>query len=76
VGVLIDLPGVAGEGLSVGFSGYRASRKPLTGSSEEIAAGLRAFARAGVAHVQLWLAPSTLAGIDAFAPVLAELDRG
>lgn len=52
----------------MGFSGYRASMKPLTGSSEEIAAGLRAFARAGVARVQLWLAPSTLAGIDAFAP--------
>ena len=76
VGVLIDLPGVPSEGLSAGFSAYRAPRKPLTGSVEEIAAGLRAFARAGVEHVQLWLAPSTMAGIDAFRPVLEQLDRG
>jgi hypothetical protein len=36
---------------------------------------LRAYAHAGFTHVQLWLEPSTLAGIDAFAPVLELLDR-
>ncbi|MBA2597770.1 MAG: LLM class flavin-dependent oxidoreductase [Chloroflexia bacterium] len=49
---------------------------PLTGSPVEIAAGLRAYADAGVSHIQVWLEPNTPAGIAAFAPVLAELDRG
>jgi alkanesulfonate monooxygenase SsuD/methylene tetrahydromethanopterin reductase-like flavin-dependent oxidoreductase (luciferase family) len=48
---------------------------PLTGSPKEIAAGLRAYADAGVSHVQIWLEPNTPAGIAAFAPVLEELDR-
>ncbi len=47
-----------------------------TGSAEELAALLRSFAAAGLAEVQVWLAPSTVAGVDAFAPVLARLDRG
>ncbi len=51
------------------------SGPPLTGSAEEIAAGLRAYADAGVSHVQVWLEPNTLAGIEAFAPVLENLDR-
>ncbi len=49
---------------------------PLTGTPTEIAAGLRAYADAGLSHVQIWLEPNTPAGIEAFAPVLAELDRG
>jgi alkanesulfonate monooxygenase SsuD/methylene tetrahydromethanopterin reductase-like flavin-dependent oxidoreductase (luciferase family) len=49
---------------------------PLTGSPAEIATGLRAYADAGVSHVQVWLEPNTPAGIAAFAPVLEELDRG
>jgi alkanesulfonate monooxygenase SsuD/methylene tetrahydromethanopterin reductase-like flavin-dependent oxidoreductase (luciferase family) len=48
---------------------------PLTGSPAEIAAGLRAYADAGLSHVQIWLEPNTPAGIEAFAPVLDELDR-
>lgn len=48
---------------------------PLKGSPEKIAAGLREYADAGVAHVQVWLEPNTLAGIEAFAPVLETLDR-
>ena len=48
---------------------------PLTGSPAEIAAGLRAHADAGLSHVQIWLEPNTPAGIEAFAPVLEELDR-
>jgi len=42
---------------------------------EELAERLRAFARAGISHVQLWLEPNTMAGIDAFLPVLELLDR-
>ena len=48
---------------------------PLTGSPAEIAAGLHAYADAGLSHVQIWLEPNTPAGIEAFAPVLEELDR-
>jgi probable F420-dependent oxidoreductase len=63
--VFVDLPGATGR------EGWNA----LAGSSEELAEGLRAYAHAGFTHVQLWLEPSTLAGIDAFAPVLELLDR-
>ena len=50
--------------------------EPITGSSEEIATALAAFAPEGIPHVQVWLAPSTLAAVEAFAPVLELLDRG
>jgi hypothetical protein len=36
----------------------------------------RGYAAAGIDHVQVLLAPNTLAGIEAFAPVLERLDRG
>ncbi|MDF2762410.1 MAG: putative F420-dependent oxidoreductase, partial [Thermomicrobiales bacterium] len=49
---------------------------PLTGSAAEIAAGLRAYAGTGISHVQVWLEPNTPTGIEAFAPVLEELNRG
>ena len=49
---------------------------PLTGSPSDIAAALRAHAEAGLSHVQVWLEPNTPVGIEAFAPVLEELDRG
>jgi probable F420-dependent oxidoreductase len=52
------------------------SSPPLTGSPEELAAKLREYADVGVSHLQVWLEPATLAGIEAFAPVLAALDRG
>jgi probable F420-dependent oxidoreductase len=47
----------------------------LAGSPDEIAAALRAFTAAGVSHLQVFLEPMTLAGIEAFAPVLELLDR-
>jgi hypothetical protein len=37
---------------------------------------LRAHAEAGLSHVQVWLEPNTPAGIESFAPVLEQLDRG
>jgi alkanesulfonate monooxygenase SsuD/methylene tetrahydromethanopterin reductase-like flavin-dependent oxidoreductase (luciferase family) len=52
------------------------TESPLTGSVEEIAAGLRAYAEAGVSHLQIWLEPNTPAGIEAFTSVLERLDRG
>ncbi len=47
----------------------------LSGSTEELATALRAYADAGIGHVQVWLDPSTVVGVEAFAPVLALLDR-
>jgi alkanesulfonate monooxygenase SsuD/methylene tetrahydromethanopterin reductase-like flavin-dependent oxidoreductase (luciferase family) len=52
------------------------SADPIEGSPEEIAMALRSFAGIGISHVQLWLEPNTVAGIDAFAPVLELLDAG
>jgi hypothetical protein len=49
--------------------------EPLAGPPEHLAAELRAYAKEGVAHVQLWLEPNTLESLEAFAPVLALLDR-
>jgi probable F420-dependent oxidoreductase len=48
----------------------------IRGSAEQLADELRAHADAGISHVQVWLEPATLAGIEAFAPVLESLDRG
>lgn len=60
-GVLVDIPGLAPP---------RAGWQALSGTPEEIAAGLRAYARAGFTHVQIWLEPSSLAGVEAFGKVL------
>jgi alkanesulfonate monooxygenase SsuD/methylene tetrahydromethanopterin reductase-like flavin-dependent oxidoreductase (luciferase family) len=48
---------------------------PLTGCPDELADGLRAYAREGVSHVQLWLEPNTVESVEAFAPALERLDR-
>jgi alkanesulfonate monooxygenase SsuD/methylene tetrahydromethanopterin reductase-like flavin-dependent oxidoreductase (luciferase family) len=48
----------------------------ITGTPEAIAEALRAFAREGIAHLQVSLTPSTLASVEAFAPVLEHLDQG
>jgi alkanesulfonate monooxygenase SsuD/methylene tetrahydromethanopterin reductase-like flavin-dependent oxidoreductase (luciferase family) len=65
-GVLVDLPNAPGR------EGWDA----LTGPPEEIAEGLRSYASAGFSHVQVWLEPFTLEGIEAFALVLELLDGG
>ena len=49
---------------------------PLTGSTEDLANEMRAFAEAGIPHVQLVLDPNTIEAIEEFAPVLARLDQG
>ncbi len=48
----------------------------ITGTPEEIAAQLRAFADEGISHVQIWTSPRTVEGIEQLAPVLEALDRG
>jgi alkanesulfonate monooxygenase SsuD/methylene tetrahydromethanopterin reductase-like flavin-dependent oxidoreductase (luciferase family) len=49
--------------------------KPLTGSPEAIAAGIRAFADQGINHLQMYLVPNTIQSIERFEKVLQQLDR-
>ncbi|MCC6791405.1 MAG: LLM class flavin-dependent oxidoreductase [Thermomicrobiales bacterium] len=49
---------------------------PLVGTPEELAARIREYRDAAVEHMMVWVDPNNLAGIEAFAPVLAALDRG
>ena len=44
------------------------------GEPAEIASRLRAYADAGVSHVQLWVDPSTPDAVSSFGDVLAGLD--
>jgi alkanesulfonate monooxygenase SsuD/methylene tetrahydromethanopterin reductase-like flavin-dependent oxidoreductase (luciferase family) len=50
--------------------------EPLTGTPREIADAFRAYARGGVSHIQVWLVPNDVRGVEAFAAVLEDLDRG
>ncbi len=45
-------------------------------SPEEIAEMLRGYTREGLSHIQLWLTPNTIAGLEWFAAVLDLLDHG
>ena len=71
--VLVRLTG--GRGRVQG--GYAEPNEPaLAGGPETIADALRAYAREGIAHVQLVLDPITLGSLDELAPTLELLDRG
>jgi alkanesulfonate monooxygenase SsuD/methylene tetrahydromethanopterin reductase-like flavin-dependent oxidoreductase (luciferase family) len=48
---------------------------PLSGSPQEIAAGIRDFAKQGITHLQVALVPNTIETIEIFGTVLDELDR-
>ena len=69
VAVYVELPGATG---ARDFD--RDTAAPVSGSPEEIARSLRAFADVGVSHVQLVIDPVTPAGVEALAPVLEALD--
>ncbi|MBI3750442.1 MAG: LLM class flavin-dependent oxidoreductase, partial [Chloroflexi bacterium] len=73
VAVHVRLPG--GGGRIMGES-RSAAIPAVSGSPDEIAEELRAYARLGIAEVQLVVDPITLPSIDALAPVLGALDRG
>ena len=73
VAVHVRLPG--GTGRVMGDS-KGAAIAALSGPSDQIAEGLRAYVRLGIAEVQLVVDPITLESIDALAPVLEALDRG
>jgi probable F420-dependent oxidoreductase len=72
VAVQVRLSG--GVGRNQGDSG-KPPIVPLSGSTAELAASLRAFAREGISHVQVVMDPITEAAIEEFAAVLEELDR-
>lgn len=74
VSMNIDLPGSCNGSSAV--RAYRAARAPIRGTTEAMADRLRRLAEAGISHVQLWLEPNTMAGVDAFRSVLELLDRG
>jgi probable F420-dependent oxidoreductase len=71
VAVLVALPGATGR---IQGDYAQARHAPLEGEPEEMAEALRAYARAGIRHVQLVIDPITRASIEAFAPVLRRLD--
>lgn len=48
---------------------------PWRGKPEQIADRLRAYAAAGISHVQVWPEPNTLSGVEAFGRVLEALDQ-
>lgn len=62
-------------GISVALPGARAEDSSLSGTPEEIAAGLSYYAGLGVHHLQVVLAPPTPAGVKAFGKVLRHLDE-
>jgi hypothetical protein len=70
--VVIDLPMAQATG-GQGAPAQGAPQEPT--SPEEIAELLRGYAREGLGYVQLWLSPSTIAGLDWFAAVLDLLDH-
>ena len=72
VAVLVRLPG--GSGRIQGNT--QPVIEPLGGDPAAIAEELRAYAREGIAEVQLVLDPITRGSIEALAPVLVDLDRG
>jgi len=74
VAVQVRLPG--GTGRIMGDQDPRMTVPPLEGSPEDIAEGLRAYAREGIGHVQLVVDPITEASVAGLAPVLELLDRG
>ena len=53
----------------------RESSEPLRGTPEQVAEVLRAYAREGIAEVQLVIDPITASGIERLAPILEALDR-
>ena len=72
VAVHVRMPG--GRGRVMGD--FRSQQiPPITGEPDVIAEGLRGYARAGIAEVQLVVDPITLPSIEALGPVLEALDR-
>jgi alkanesulfonate monooxygenase SsuD/methylene tetrahydromethanopterin reductase-like flavin-dependent oxidoreductase (luciferase family) len=72
--VVIDLP-IAGESQQGDRSPSVRGEQPEPTTPEAVAELLRGYAREGLSHIQVWLSPSTIAGVEWFASVLDALDR-
>jgi alkanesulfonate monooxygenase SsuD/methylene tetrahydromethanopterin reductase-like flavin-dependent oxidoreductase (luciferase family) len=72
VAIHVRMPG--GTGRTMGDTSGTQAVAPLEGSPEEMADELRAYAREGIAHVQLVLDPIDRVSIERFAPVLRLLE--
>ncbi len=70
VALVVAFPGAAGRGSSVSDETF----EPIPGDAADLVPALRAFADAGVSHVQLVLDPITVESIVALEPTLAALD--
>lgn len=69
--VMVDLPSAAGRG---GQGPQSRGVPPKPQSIPETIEVLRGYAHQGVSHVQVWIDPSTIEGLESFAPVLEALD--
>lgn len=75
-GVMVDVPGLRPSQDWLWAKLVREPRRPLTGSVDEMAAALQEYATLGITHIQIWLDPSGLDGVEAFAPVMKLLRSG
>ena len=75
IGIQVDLPGFSR--LPMRPRQFIVPPWPLAGEPEALAAAIRAYQTRGrVDHLIVWLDPTSPAGVEAFAPVLAALDAG
>src|SRR5215213_128421 len=68
-GVMVNLPDYPAH------PGLGKNSPSISDSADEIAETLRANAREGTAHVQILLNTTSVAGVEALAPVLEQLRR-
>lgn len=73
-GVMVDIDDASPDHDWVWSRLVRQPAEPISGSPVEIAQSLREYANLGIEHVQVWLNPTTLAGLESFACVLPLLD--
>jgi len=72
VAVQVRMPG--GTGRTMGDTATAQDVRPLEGAPEAMADELRAYARAGIGHVQLVIDPIDRQSVEGFAAVLRRLD--
>jgi alkanesulfonate monooxygenase SsuD/methylene tetrahydromethanopterin reductase-like flavin-dependent oxidoreductase (luciferase family) len=73
--VLVEFPGAVPY--PEGYPGWAAGEggQPVSGPPEEIAEIFRAYAHEGISHLQVWVNPWSVSGLEALAAVLKVLDR-
>jgi alkanesulfonate monooxygenase SsuD/methylene tetrahydromethanopterin reductase-like flavin-dependent oxidoreductase (luciferase family) len=76
VAMAVVLPAAEQQRTTENWARFLFRRPPATGTVEQLADHLRTYAQKGIDHVQLWIEPFTMSGIEAFLPVLETLDRG